>query len=151
MPTGSEKLNNYASPLVQKTPGIELPSLQPGVHNAIGDLASASLGFYQKDPIFRSATNRFQGPLNYMDGSTYSGQFKDGLRHGKGECVYIDGSCYQGEWKDGVRSGEGVFAFADGEIFVGKFQHDVAMGPGTFYYQDGSKYVGNFERNMMEG
>ncbi len=37
----------------------------------------------------------------YSDGSTYTGELKDGLRHGQGTITFPDGSKRTGEWKDG--------------------------------------------------
>lgn len=149
---GSEKLNMYISPQMEATPGTDLPNLRRAPqHNAIADLAEASLNFYQKNPIYKNVNNGFQGPYEFMDFSTHTGQFKNGLREGQGQCVYLDGSCYQGGWKNGFKHGDGVFAFSNGEIFVGYFDNDNALGSGTFYYKDGSKYIGKFERNMMQG
>lgn len=149
---GSEKLNQFISPKMEATQGTDIPSLRRVAHsNAISDLAEANLSFYQMDKTFKSPNNGFQGPFEFMDASTYKGNFKNGLREGLGESVYLDGSCYQGNWKNGMKNGKGVFAFADGDIFVGDFVDDSATGFGTYYYSDGSKYVGNFERNMMQG
>ena len=36
----------------------------------------------------------------YPNGDKYVGEFKGGLRHGKGTLTYADGDEYVGEWKD---------------------------------------------------
>ena len=35
----------------------------------------------------------------YSDGSTYTGELKDGLRHGQGTLTEANGTKYAGEWK----------------------------------------------------
>lgn len=37
----------------------------------------------------------------------YSGEFKNGMPHGKGKYIWADGIIYQGEWKKGKRNGFG--------------------------------------------
>ena len=39
------------------------------------------------------------GPYRYEDGSTYLGQYKNGLRHGEGRQIFTDGSLYEGFWR----------------------------------------------------
>jgi len=41
--------------------------------------------------------------------NTYDGQFKKGFPNGKGLMKYADGSSYLGDWKNGLRNGEGTF------------------------------------------
>ena len=40
-----------------------------------------------------------QGEMRYPDGSTYSGQFTNGVRKGFGVLSLPDGSSYEGQWK----------------------------------------------------
>ena len=42
----------------------------------------------------------------YADGSTYTGELKDGLRHGQGTMTEANGTKYAGEWKDGFPHGK---------------------------------------------
>ena len=37
---------------------------------------------------------------NISDGYKYKGEFKDGLRHGKGVIIYKTGDKYDGEWSE---------------------------------------------------
>ena len=39
------------------------------------------------------------------------GQFKNGLRHGKGNFHYSNGDIYDGDWKDDKPHGYGVFRY----------------------------------------
>ncbi len=70
------------------------------------------------------------------DGSFYSGDSTNELRHGKGilvvwytccflffssndlgACTYYDGATYEGEWKDGKKHGFGVMRFSTEGIY----------------------------------
>ena len=42
-----------------------------------------------------------------MEGE-YTGHVKDGKVHGVGVCIYTDGSRYQGDWKNGLKCGRGT-------------------------------------------
>ena len=48
------------------------------------------------------------------DGWSYKGEFKDGRRHGKGTLTWFGGDTYTGDWKDSARYGMGVFKKTDG-------------------------------------
>lgn len=45
--------------------------------------------------------------IKYMNGSSFEGEVKDGIRHGKGKMTWRDGSVYEGTWKDNLREGTG--------------------------------------------
>jgi len=47
--------------------------------------------------------------------ATYTGEYRDGKRHGKGTMIYPDGSKYVGEWKDGLRHGHGLYIYPNGD------------------------------------
>ena len=53
-----------------------------------------------------------------------SGSFIDELKNehlAKLPLIGEDGSVYTGEWKEGKRHGQGTFVWADGSQYVGKF------------------------------
>ena len=71
------------------------------------------------------------------DGTTYTGEMKDGKRHGQGtQTMIIDlGSgnedyTYTGEWKDGMPH-EGTWEYPNGNIYTGEFFEAVPHGQGT--------------------
>ncbi len=57
--------------------------------------------------------------MKYVDGSVYQGEFKDGMRHGKGKLTKMDGEVYEGDWVDGKKHGKGVLTSG---TFVNEFQ-----------------------------
>ena len=68
----------------------------------------------------------------------YEGEWKDGLRHGKG--IYIWGHSYDdgwpykynGEWKDGKQNGNGIMVYKQG-IYNGEWKDNKRHGSGIFY------------------
>ncbi|CAJ1936387.1 unnamed protein product [Cylindrotheca closterium] len=55
----------------------------------------------------------------------YRGEFKDGLRHGAGECTFADGTKYSGGWYHGRRCGNGTLFDSFGSILrTGKWESD---------------------------
>ena len=104
----------------------------------------------------------------------YEGEYKDGLRHGKGICKYPSGNVYDGEWendkengygvytwpngdkydghfRNGLRNGRGTYTWPSGEKYVGQWLNGKRNGQGTDYYSNGDKYVGNWVDSNREG
>eukprot|EP00435_Cladocopium_sp_Y103_P054131 s614_g17.t1 len=106
----------------------------------------------------------------FPDGSRYEGQWKDGLKHGKGRFIYPDGDVYDGEWQDGKAHGHGTYtskqskyvgdwqsdlkhgqAWDDTSKYTGTYSHGQKHGKGRFEWPDGSVYDGEFRNNNVEG
>ena len=49
-------------------------------------------------------------------GFNYTGDLKDGKRHGNGKYIYPNGDIYDGEWINGIREGEGTFTLNEGDV-----------------------------------
>jgi len=45
--------------------------------------------------------------MDYEDGSSYEGEWKNDMRSGKGKMMYKNNSTYEGNWENGKRSGYG--------------------------------------------
>jgi hypothetical protein len=54
--------------------------------------------------------------INWSDGASYDGYYRDGWRNGQGIYRWPDGKVYEGEWKNGVREGNGVVKDAAGKV-----------------------------------
>lgn len=107
-----------------------------------------------------------KGTFVFSTGHTYSGMFKDGLRHGdgvllmpggrkivgtwqnneivKGTYTEPNGTVYQGHWKYRERNGRGSLTYPDGRKYTGEFKSNQRHGHGTMIYPDGRKYIGSF-------
>ena len=62
--------------------------------------------------------------IEYLDGSYYIGETKDGNRHGLGVFVWKNGACWYGNWKDGIRKGYGVYIPPTGDFVTGEWDGD---------------------------
>jgi hypothetical protein len=58
--------------------------------------------------------------LKYKDGSEYSGEWYNHLRHGKGIYKWANGAVYDGEWSAGERHGVGKMKY-DGSEYSGEW------------------------------
>ncbi|MBN3294478.1 MORN4 protein, partial [Polypterus senegalus] len=88
------------------------------------------------------------GHLKFSDGTTYAGQFENGLFNGRGVLTFSDGSRYEGEFSQGKFQGVGVFTRFDGMKYEGEFKSGRVEG-----YADGTHGVpwneGLFENNKL--
>lgn len=90
------------------------------------------------------------GTFTYKNGDVYVGEWKGGVRHGKGKMTYSDGY-YDGEWKNGVRDGYGVDSFANGFRYEGQFSCDLWHGIGKEIYPDGTYFEGEYKFGKKDG
>ena len=56
---------------------------------------------------------------------SYSGDYKNGLYHGKGRLEFKDGSVYEGQFENNKMHGYGKIFFKDGSIYQGNFKNDL--------------------------
>ncbi|CAJ1330625.1 unnamed protein product [Effrenium voratum] len=86
----------------------------------------------------------------FPDGSRYEGQWKDGLKHGKGRFIYPDGDVYDGEWSDGKAHGHGTYTSKQSK-YVGEWQSDLKHGQAVEEWDDTSKYTGTYSHGQKHG
>ena len=91
------------------------------------------------------------GEIYYSDGSVYSGDTVNFMRHGKGTMTYSDGSVYEGGFALDVFSGEGKLEMSDGSGYEGGYKDGIYHGNGTLTVRGEGKYVGAFEFGEKEG
>ena len=63
----------------------------------------------------------------------YEGEYKKGLKDGKGVYNYAGGEMYDGMFVKGLKEGKGIFTWSDGLKWEGTFKNDDLHGEGTFY------------------
>jgi hypothetical protein len=109
-----------------------------------------------------------------LNGSTYSGDFLDNLKHGYGHEITNDHiyegyfkndkkegdgkltykntpDCYEGDFKDNLINGTGIYKWANGDIFHGTFKDGKMDGKGVYKWPDGGQYEGEYVNNLKEG
>eukprot|EP01065_Artemidia_motanka_P017868 TRINITY_DN21269_c0_g1_i1.p1 TRINITY_DN21269_c0_g1~~TRINITY_DN21269_c0_g1_i1.p1 ORF type:complete len:668 (+),score=145.02 TRINITY_DN21269_c0_g1_i1:57-2060(+) len=88
----------------------------------------------------------------YQDGSSYSGTWGDGRRHGYGVLKYANGDVYEGSWVSDMAHGQGTFREVSGERYVGEWRDDLRHGKGTHYRSDGvEEYNGDWRNDVYDG
>ena len=85
------------------------------------------------------------------NGYKYVGEWKNGMRDGKGTETFADGYKYVGEFKYGNRSGQGTITLKDGYKYVGELKYNKRNGQGTETYPDGWTYTGEFKDDKRNG
>lgn len=71
---------------------------------------------------------------------------------GTGHYEFPDGSSYDGDWQDGLFDGEGVFVFAGtGDTYTGGFRAGQFHGQGKYEFANGDKYEGGFAGGRPAG
>ncbi|MEH0155452.1 hypothetical protein V6R21_14995 [Limibacter armeniacum] len=92
-----------------------------------------------------------RGKITYPDGSSYEGNFLDGIRSGFGIFTWANGDEYQGGFKDGKMHGRGILTQKDGTQHEGSWLYGKSFGEGTHTYPDGSQYIGEWVDNKRHG
>lgn len=86
---------------------------------------------------------------------TWNGNLKNGKADGFGTAIkYKNGeyeSTYEGEYKNGIREGKGKFSHADGSVKTGTFVNGQLMGRGIAETEDGHRYEGEFINYRLHG
>lgn len=87
----------------------------------------------------------------FPNGAIYTGQWKNGTRHGFGTQIWPDGAKYEGEWLNNQAHGKGKFWHIDGDIFEGEWKNDKANGHGVYMHKNGAKYEGEWKDDFQHG
>merc|ERR1712118_365555 len=87
--------------------------------------------------------------MTFADGSSYSGQWINGLRHKTGTMRYPNGSTYEGEFFEDIPEGSGkLYDAEERSAYEGQFAAGMREGEGTCIYESGDRFVGQWHRNM---
>ena len=82
---------------------------------------------------------------------TYAGQWRNGVKDGRGKLSLADGGWYEGDFMAGEICGQGTRLKATGERYVGSFVDGEMSGVGRIERVDGSVYTGHFVSNRYDG
>jgi hypothetical protein len=81
----------------------------------------------------------------------YEGEFREGLKHGKGTYVWENGDRYEGEFADDRPAGKGKYQFANGDTYEGEVKAGVVSGRGTYVTKSGDRIEGTFVDGKANG
>jgi len=90
------------------------------------------------------------GQYKWANQTSYQGEFKDGLKHGKGKWVrrlvndHLGKRCnqYEGDYLMDRKHGWGKFEWESGNTYAGGYSNDEREGYGVMKWTDGSCYMG---------
>ncbi|GIQ90796.1 hypothetical protein KIPB_013729, partial [Kipferlia bialata] len=98
----------------------------------------------------RDTTPRCYSTLTYPTGDVYTGYNMDQKPDGYGYMVFVNGDTYKGEWKEGVRWGAGTSTTSEG-VYTGTWVNDSESGTGVCVYSDGACYEGEWVEGERSG
>ncbi len=86
----------------------------------------------------------------------YQGEFRKGLKHGKGVKTWAWGDRYEGGFVDDRKSGKGMYIWGAGspwagERYVGEYVADQREGRGTYYWPSGDRFEGLWKQDLRYG
>jgi hypothetical protein len=81
----------------------------------------------------------------------YDGEFKDGLKEGKGVYVWENGNRYEGPFVKDSPEGEGKYIFANGDIYTGEVKGGALTGRGVYVTKAGDTLEGSFVNGAQQG
>lgn len=91
------------------------------------------------------------GVKHGVDGSLFSGQWKNGKQFLLGERIYDNKSKYQGILSESLFNGKGKFTWPDGSTYEGEFSKSSIKGFGKFKNIEGDSYQGLWSNNYPNG
>lgn len=83
-----------------------------------------------------------KGKLDIPNKELFRGFFKYGLKDGYGESIKTNGTYYKGMYLEGQMHGKGEFRFMDGTIYNGDFFYQKFQGTAKIRYSNGTVYEG---------
>jgi hypothetical protein len=108
-----------------------------------GELPSCPRGFF-------TSWNLCEGEARYPNGDTYSGEWKNGRRHGFGTLTKPNGFKYVGGFFEDSRHGKGEEVLRPAYKFTGIFQKDKKSGYGRLEI-NGEYFEGSFKDDKLNG
>ena len=121
-----------------QVPDVQNSVPQDTVSETVGETSTVKNGYFEE---------------SYDDGSSYKGNFKEGLYHGQGTFTWANGEKYEGEFKEGARI-KGTYTWPEKRKgymykYVGEFKNNVFEGKGTAYYVGGETESGIWSKGEL--
>ena len=149
-PGGSENVKNSVSTVsseaqIEENDSSQLPAGytldEPQRERRDFENGDYLIGIFEGDMLVSG-----YGKVTFDNGTTYIGDVKDGMRHGRGVLESEIGT-YEGNWYQNVRSGQGMYFWPDGTSYEGTWRNDKQDGTGLFRFSDGTRQSGRFRNN----
>jgi hypothetical protein len=87
--------------------------------------------------------------------ATYEGEFKAGMKQGRGVKTWANGDRYEGEFADDRMQGVGVYTWGrgpwQGQRYEGSYVADKREGAGVYRWPDGDVYKGPWKADAFTG
>ena len=81
--------------------------------------------------------------FNSIGNIGYEGDFVNDKQEGNGKSIWEDGNYYIGQWKNGLRNGKGTYYYSNGNIrYEGDYVNNKREGYGKYIWEDGEYYIG---------
>ncbi|MBF0274592.1 MAG: hypothetical protein HQK84_05105 [Nitrospinae bacterium] len=111
--------------------------------------------FYVYEGDFKDGMRSGKGTAFYGNKSNkYTGDWENNKRHGTGTMVWINDEGkidrYEGEWKNDQRDGNGMRQYENGITYIGGWKNNLESGKGTLHFIDGSTYEGVWEEGKLQ-
>eukprot|EP00009_Paramoeba_aestuarina_P005345 CAMPEP_0201507720 /NCGR_PEP_ID=MMETSP0161_2-20130828/1304_1 /ASSEMBLY_ACC=CAM_ASM_000251 /TAXON_ID=180227 /ORGANISM="Neoparamoeba aestuarina, Strain SoJaBio B1-5/56/2" /LENGTH=498 /DNA_ID=CAMNT_0047902165 /DNA_START=560 /DNA_END=2056 /DNA_ORIENTATION=- len=91
--------------------------------------------------------------LGVVKTQTYSGQWKEGVKHGEGKMTFFEGREYEGQWKGDRCDGKGKMTWSHGALlsYEGEWSRGERHGSGTQSLRDGTTITGSWDGGKCHG
>jgi hypothetical protein len=111
-------------------------------------------GTFLCDPHNEKPIMHGQGTRRNVDGSIYTGQWKNGFQDGHGEwrdaAEGAASESFIGEWKAGKKHGFGVYKFKNGDMYEGDWANGKFQDRGKYIYANGDEFQGIWENGLKK-
>lgn len=74
--------------------------------------------------IYKDNQTTEKRTYTYSTGAVYDGEWRGGMRHGRGTIVWSDGAKYEGEWAFNAATGQGKFTHTEGDVYEGHWKNN---------------------------
>ena len=125
-----------------------------GIHKSGNQTTNKNYGDFIY-PIVKDDKKYIKKKLYYLLGFgkiKYDGEFFNDKFEGNGKYYYENDEYYIGQFKNGLKNGKGVEYYPNGKIkYEGKFLDDKFEGKGKYIYKSGESYIGKFKNGLFHG
>ena len=130
-----------------------------GVFDGFGVLKKAPFRDGGRDCVGRSFNGQWKqglrdgrGKYHTGFGDYYDGEFKSDLYHAMGMMLYANGDKYEGDWVRGLPEVKGTMVYAKGNSYIGSWYRGLYHGEGLLRYgQRGGTYNGSWKAGLKHG